>query len=169
MSLRVEVTVEAEVHPTEDVEKVKSAIINIFPTIPIEIENRRERVYITGVGKGMDVLVEFCRLISRERISDSARRVLRTNIVGQKIVFFLNKQVATVCRISFCEFQGESPLGPIIVAMESDRLDEVIDILAPRTLSRQSVKGTSRTMKSSAKTTFGKISRARSRKSPSSV
>jgi predicted RNA binding protein with dsRBD fold (UPF0201 family) len=169
MPLRVEVTVEAEVHPTEDVEKVKSAILNIFPTIPLEVENRGERVYIAGVGAGIAALEEFCHRISRERISDSARRILRTNILDQRIVVCLNKQVATVGQVSFCELQGESPLGPIIVAMKSDRLDEVIDILAPKTLSRQSARGTSRTMKSSAKTTFGKMSRARSRKSPSSA
>ncbi len=160
--------VEAEVRFTEDLAKVRAAILNIFPTIPIAAENREGRVFLVGMGENIQLLGAFRELIIRERIPDSARRVFRSNIVYGRIMVCLNKQVAAVKHISFCEPQGESPLGPIIVTMESDRIEEVVDWLAPRTFRRQSERGTLRTMKSSARMVSGKIPRARSRKPSSS-
>jgi predicted RNA binding protein with dsRBD fold (UPF0201 family) len=43
----------------------------------------------------------------------------------------LNKQVATVSKVSFTD--DESPLGPIIVTIEALDIERLIDYLAPRT------------------------------------
>jgi len=149
-------------------EKVKGAILNMFPALTLTVESRGERVYVVGKGKGIEVLDEFRGLISRERIIASARRVLRASVMGGRIIVCLNKQVAAVGNISFCEPEGESPLGPITVTVESDRLDKVIDQLAPRVVPHQSRRGTSRTMKSSATTVSKNKRRAHSRKPSSS-
>ena len=147
---------------------MKGALLNIFPALPITVESRGGRTYLVAKGKSIEVLDEIRGLISRERIIDLTRRVLRASIVGTSIQVCLNKQVATVKHISFCEPEGESPLGPITVTIESDRLEEVIDRLAPKISPHQSGRGTSRTMKSSAMMVSGKMRRARSRK-PSSI
>ena len=148
---------------------MKGAVLNLFPALPVTVESRGGRVYLVGKGNGIEVLDEFRGLISRERIIASARRVLRASVMGGRIMVCLNKQVATVGHISFCEPEGESPLGPITVTVESDRLDKVIDRLAPRAFPNQSGRGTSRTMKSSATTVSGNKRRARSRKPSSSA
>lgn len=150
-------------------EKVRGAVLNLFPAIPIKVESRGERTHLVGKGEGIEVLDELRGLISQERIIDAARRVLRTSIIGGTIIVCLNKQVAAVKHISFCQPEGESPLGPITVTVESDRLDEVIDRLAPKTLPHQSRRGTFRIMRSQATMTSGKMRRARSRKPSSSM
>lgn len=149
-------------------EKVRAAVLNLFPTISITVESLGERVYLVGRGEDIEALNELRGLISRERIADSARRALRSSMVAGGLKFYLNKQVATIRHISFCEPEGESPLGPITVTIESDRPDEIIDWLAPKTSSSQSGRGTSRVMKSSAMMVSGKMRRARSRKPSSS-
>jgi predicted RNA binding protein with dsRBD fold (UPF0201 family) len=45
--------------------------------------------------------------------------------------FMLNKQVAAVGKVSFTT--GESPLGPIVVTIETPDIERLIDYLAPRT------------------------------------
>lgn len=147
---------------------MRGAVLNLFPDLPIKVESRGGRTYLVGEGKNIAVLEGFRGLIGRERIPDAARRVLRASITGGRTIFCLNKQVAAVKHVSFCEPEGESPLGPITVTIESDRLEEVIDRLAPKTSPPQSGRGTPRTMKSSATMVSGKMSRARSRKPSSS-
>jgi predicted RNA binding protein with dsRBD fold (UPF0201 family) len=155
--------VQAEVHRTEDSVKVQIAVLNLFPNLHVSAEEQGSTSRMVASGEGRESLSELRALISQERIVDSARRVLRKNAKGESVVFYLNKQVATVKHLSFSEPEGESPFGPIAVAIESDRLEEVIDWLAPRTLGPQSRRGTSRDMKSSARTIPGKMRRARSR------
>lgn len=156
--------VEAEVNLTEDIEKVRTAVLNIFPDLTISIENRQGNVFLVGEREGLEVLEELRRLLIRQRISDSARRVFRSCIVDDQIVVYLNKQAATTKHISFCESKSESPLGPITVIFESDRIDDVIEWLAPRIFPRQSERGTSTTNRSSANMIMGKMLLARSRK-----
>lgn len=141
-------------------EKVKGAILNMFPALSLAVESRGRRTYLVGRGASIDVLAEFRSLIGRERIVNAARRLLRARLMEGRVTFCLNKQVAAVKHVSFCDAEGESPLGPIIVTVESDRLEEIIDWLAPRIVPRQSSRGTSRTIKSSATMVSGKMRRA---------
>ena len=142
--------------------KVQAAVLNLFPKLHVTIEEQGAS-FLAASGEGCEALSELKSLISQERIPDSARRVLRRSAKGESVVFYLNKQVATVKQLSFSEPEGESPLGPIAVAIESDRLEEVIDWLAPRTPGPQSRRGTSKDMKSSARAISGTMRRARSR------
>jgi predicted RNA binding protein with dsRBD fold (UPF0201 family) len=50
---------------------------------------------------------------------------------GDVVRFMLNKQVATVGKVSFTD--GESALGPIAVTLEAPDIDRLMDYLAPRT------------------------------------
>jgi predicted RNA binding protein with dsRBD fold (UPF0201 family) len=129
----VRIKVESVVYPTEEEEKVRDALLNIFPTLSFRTANLKERVLLVGEGNGISDLSQIRDLISKERIPDSARRVFRSSTVSQKTIVYLNKQVAMVEHLSFCAPEGESPLGPITLTLESDKLDEVIDWLAPRT------------------------------------
>ena len=46
------------------------------------------------------------------------------------MVFFLNKQAAYAGHVSFSAPDGESPLGPIQVVLETENPEQLIDWLA---------------------------------------
>jgi hypothetical protein len=79
-------------------------------------------------------LSKFYNLLGQERILNAARAILLKGIDGNKITFYLNKQVAYVEHISFCEPLGESPLGPIRVEITCDDTRELVDWLSPRSV-----------------------------------
>jgi len=49
---------------------------------------------------------------------------------GNRLVFYLNKQAAYAGHVSFSAPEGESPLGPIQVIIETENTDQLIDWLA---------------------------------------
>ena len=58
-------------------------------------------------------------IIQRDRIRAAAGAVMRKASSADVIQVFLNKQVAFVSHVSFCEPEGESPLGPIRLSIET--------------------------------------------------
>jgi predicted RNA binding protein with dsRBD fold (UPF0201 family) len=129
----VQVEVEAEINPTEDLQKVKEAVENIFPLPELEPVQRGQTRILRGRGQGLASLSNFANLLRRERIRSAARRVFRRGASGTAITFCLNKQAAYVGHISFSEPVGESPLGPIKVQITTSNPRKLIDQLAPRT------------------------------------
>ncbi|RLF67660.1 MAG: hypothetical protein DRN26_01740 [Thermoplasmata archaeon] len=122
------VKIRVPLNPTEDEEKVKNAILNIFPDAVM----RTEGEYIIAETNNLRTLKE---LLEKQRIRDTARDVLMTSIVGNHIVFKINKQVATVGRVNFSVTEG--PLGDIevdIEAEEGENVNEIINYIAPSTL-----------------------------------
>ncbi len=162
------VTVDAEVKSTEDEGKVMASILNVFPTVSFETLELVSRKHVIGRVLGLEGLEQFRSFLSRERILAAARRVMIGSIENGRIVFCINKQVAFAKRVSFCEAEGESPLGPIKVTVDAENIDQLIDWLAPKVKSSQSRKETSTTIKSSARKTSGKTRLAPLRKHSSS-
>lgn len=130
----ISVYVEAEVNPTEDVEKVRRAVENVFGNVEFEVKPQKQGSILVGRIKGLDGLTELQNLLRRERIRDAARGALFEGLSGKSIVFYLNKQVAYVSHVSFSKPEAESPLGPIKVQIQCDNPRELIDWLAPRTV-----------------------------------
>jgi predicted RNA binding protein with dsRBD fold (UPF0201 family) len=129
----INVQVEADVNPTENEEKVRRAVENMFNNLELEVKPQRQGSLLVGMGKGMDSLTKLYNLLRREKIRDAARGVLYAGLSGKSIVFYLNKQVAYVGHVSFSNPVGESPLGPIKVEIHCANPRELIDWLAPRT------------------------------------
>ncbi len=127
------IEVEAEVNPTEDPEKVKKAVENIFGSLEFEIKPLRRGSLLKARARGIENLSKLYNLIRRERIRDAARGALFQGLEEKAITFYLNKQVAYVGHISFSKPEAESPLGPIKVHIECDNPRELIDWLAPKT------------------------------------
>ena len=129
----INILVEAEIHPTEDPEKVKRAVGNIFGSLEFEVKPQRRGSLLVAKAKGMGGLTKLYNLLRRERIRDAARGVLFEGLGEKSISFCLNKQVAYVGHVSFSKPAAESPLGPISVQIQCDNPRELIEWLAPRT------------------------------------
>ena len=117
----IEVTLIARVKPTEDPEKVLNAMKNIFPDLEYEVKEDR----IVGRGKGIDALRRFIEIIGREAIAPRTLSLLRERKRGDSIVIPIDKEVATVSRISFDE---EGEMGPMWLEVRGD-VEEVIDLV----------------------------------------
>jgi len=130
----VSVHVEVDVNPTEDVEKVKKAVENLFGNVEFEEKPKTRGSLLVVETTGLDELAILQNLLRRERIRAAARKVFFGGLSEKSIIFYLNKQVAYVSHISFSRPEGESPLGPIKVQIQCDHPRELIDWLAPRTV-----------------------------------
>ncbi len=119
--------VEAEVKPSEDCSKVKAAVENIFPDLTFKVSENS----IVGESEEPRALTHLRQLLRIQAIRDSARSAMLKGKRENSIHFMLNKQVAFVGKVSFTE--GETPLGPIKVTIETRSPDLVIDYLAPKT------------------------------------
>lgn len=126
--------VEVEVNPTEDVEKIRKAVENIFGSLKLEEKPQHRGSLLRGQANDTENLSKFGNLLRRERIRDAARSVLFQGLRGKTITFYLNKQVTYAGHVSFCEPVAESPLGPIKVQIKSADPLKLINWLAPRTV-----------------------------------
>lgn len=126
------VTVTCPVFPSEDPDKVRAALLNIFPTGEFELGEKEM--------KGQADLKQFSTLIRRQRILDTARHQMQRGTRGSdtKTVFSLNKQVATVGKVSFVDYR--TVLGTISVCVEDDDINLLIDRVAPMTVDGEEVK-----------------------------
>ncbi len=128
------IRVEVEIRPTEDPEKVEKALRNVFEPDKIRIEERGSGYKVlVAESYSYRSLIKLHDLIRRERILDAARSMLRKGVMGNMLIFKINKQAALQNRLSFVDMDSESPLGPITFIIETDNPYEVIDWLAPKT------------------------------------
>lgn len=128
----IAVSVETEINPTEDKEKVERAVANIFDTASAEIRPSYRGNTLSAKAGGLESLVKFRNLLSLDRIRAAARKVFFEGLRENTIRFYLNKQVAFAGHVSFSEENSESPLGPIKVTIECENPQQIIDWLAPR-------------------------------------
>jgi predicted RNA binding protein with dsRBD fold (UPF0201 family) len=129
----IEVYVETEINLTEDEEKVKKAVGNIFDNVPMEVKPSYKGSVLDAEAKGQAALVKLRNVLRSDRIRDAARKVFFGGIRGNTIGFCLNKQVAFAGHVSFSEEVAESPLGPIRVTIKCGDPRLLIDWLAWRT------------------------------------
>jgi uncharacterized protein len=125
------VTIRTVLRPTEDPEKVRTAILNLFPESEITVE-QGEAVAKTAT------LERFMTLIRNQKILDSIRHKLLDGMAPGSTSISLNKQAAFVNRVSLSE--GRTALGNIEVTIESEDVERLIDKVAPRTVDGVEVK-----------------------------
>ena len=119
--LMCDIRLVAYVFPTEDRAKVVAAITRLFPAVVIEGEDRL-------VGRSNSVEA-FSDQLARQKIRAAARKVFLRGVDGETTSFRLNKQVATMGKVSFSE--EDHPLGDIHVTLRSDDLQGLIATMAP--------------------------------------
>lgn len=127
------IVVETIVNSTEDEKKVLMALKNIVQG-SYKIELRRGRKYLKVEVSDVKSLEPLYRRLREQMILETARMILLKNLKDNKLIFYLNKQAAYMNNINFCEDEDESPLGPIIVEIEGDKIRELIDWLTPHTV-----------------------------------
>ncbi len=120
----ITISIYTRVYPTESVEKIKNAILTIFPDSQFSFSSDT----LKGISHDIST---FAKLLKEQRIRDTARGVLLGNLRGNVVEFRINKQVATVGKVSFSV--GNVPLGDIKVVVEGENLAQVIDEIAPDT------------------------------------
>ena len=118
------------VNPSEDPDKVRAAIESIFPDAEMELSE--------GGFRGAATLDGFSKAIRRQKILDAVRGVMLANRRGDSTRMSLNKQVATVGKVSFAD--RRPVLGAIEVTVTDDDIEALIDKVAPMTVDGEEVK-----------------------------
>lgn len=125
------VRISCPVNPSESEDLVLEAVMKIFPDATME---RTSRGFV-GIAPGIE---RFSTLVRQQRILDAARAVLIKGLSDDTTSFRLNKQVATVGKVSFAT-KG-AVLGTIDVRLKDDDLESYIDSKLPRTIDGQEVR-----------------------------
>ncbi len=125
------VTLSCPVNPSEVPGKVLDAVLRIFP----DADMRRTDSGYEGEAPGLDA---FSKIIRRDRILDATRSVLLRNVRGNTTSMSLNKQVATVGKVSFAD--ARPVLGAIEVVIEDDDIRALIDRVSPQTVDGEEVR-----------------------------
>ena len=123
------VRISCPVNPSEDEENVRSAVLSIFPDAELSLNDGRL--------EGEATLDRFSKAIRRQKILDATRAVMIMNSRGNTTRLSLNKQVATVGKVSFAD--KRPVLGAIEVTIEDDDLMALIDRVAPITVDGEEV------------------------------
>ncbi|NHJ49398.1 MAG: hypothetical protein FK733_16530 [Asgard group archaeon] len=132
MMIMFRIKVMTKQHPTEDPKKIGTALKNIIQGA-VQKETIGNDIYLFIESKEPRVLDQLFELLRQQRILDVARKTLRNGIVENSTYFYINKQVAFIGKINFCDEEGESPLGPIRIEIEYKNIDQLIDWLTPFT------------------------------------
>jgi len=129
MSLEIKIIV--DIKPTEDKEKILNAIKNIFGIAPSSFEELEpgKNDYLEFSTNDI-TLLNFFKLKIRERgIQIHVRNQLERNLIGNRTVLYINKQVATVGKVSLCESPYECPLGAIQLEISASTLTELNQVI----------------------------------------
>ncbi len=123
---------EAESRPTENVEKVKEAILRVINPDQIDVEGE-EFKRVVAYSTRLESLERLRRLLRVERILDAARGAMKKGLSRDSLVFYLHKQALYAGRLSFISSDQESPLGAVRVEIYHPEPRKVLDWLAPPT------------------------------------
>jgi predicted RNA binding protein with dsRBD fold (UPF0201 family) len=119
----IHVEVSAPLYPTEDSGAVGRSILNLFPTMDLEVADGT----MTGRAAGAPALARLRRRLREMRIRDTARAQLGSGLEEGGILFTLNKQSAYARVPNFST--GGAPLGDIEVMVRADDPEEVVQWL----------------------------------------
>jgi len=122
--------IRARVQPTEDPEKVRQAIRNIFGEI--ELETKQE--VISARFEGVEALTGLRGVIARDRVRDTVRTVFTRWADDDRLSFGINRQAAYAGHFSL-NLKGEDAMGPIQVRVKGD-IENVIGYLCEKSTHR---------------------------------
>ena len=119
------ITAIALCYPTEDRQKVRQALLNIFPGAEIEEGASMLTARTNDAERLREIIIDH-------HIRDTARSVMLRGVRDGSTRFVLNKQVAFVGKVSFLD--EPAALGGIEVTVQDEDIQNVIDHLAESTV-----------------------------------
>ena len=123
MNQKTTIQIFCSVNSSEDPDKVKTAVNNIFPDVELEISDTE----ISGKTNNFSVLSQISKSIHEKNVKNTYQRILKKNNDGESTWFYLNKQAAFVNTVALCSEANESSLGPIKIILRSNNIEQVID------------------------------------------
>ena len=123
MNQKTTIQIFCEINSSEDPEKVKLAVNNIFPDLTLEVTDTD----ITGKSNNIQILSQISKSIHENNIKKTYQRILKNNSNSDSSWFYLNKQAAFVNTVALCSEANESSLGPIKVILRSNDIEQVIE------------------------------------------
>ena len=129
--LRARLALEATVSPSEDPAKVLQAMKNVVGEARCEIstDSRSARL----VTEDPRALVYIRDQLRDRHVRSAARKQMLLKSSGRSTSLMLNRQAAAAGAVALCGSPEESPLGPLYLTLESERIDAVIDWLTAYT------------------------------------
>jgi uncharacterized protein len=124
---RAKTILKATISPSEDPDKVIGALEKMLgqSTGDVSLGSRAVRI----VTNDTRMLLRMRDQLRDRHVRSAARRRLLLNREGNSTSLMLNRQAATTGVLVVCGSPEESPLGPIYLTIESERLDDVMDWL----------------------------------------
>ena len=126
MNEKITIQVFCEINPSEDLEKIKTSIFNLFPDLKIKIQENR----LSGSSNDIELLSKVIKSIKNRQTVSVLSRIMKTNMAENSTWFYLNKQAAFVDVIALCNEADESALGPIKIVLNSNNIEEIIENMA---------------------------------------
>ena len=123
MNQKTTIQIFCQINPSEDPEKVKSAVNNIFPDIELDVSDSD----LSGETSDIQILSQISKSIHEKNTKNTYQRILKKNSDGDSTWFYLNKQSAFVNTVALCSEANESSLGPIKIILRSNDVEQLID------------------------------------------
>ena len=125
MNQKTTIQIFCAINPSEDPDKIKTAVNNIFPEIELDVSETE----ISGKTNNFSTLSPISKSIHEKNIKSTYQRILKRNNDGESTWFYLNKQAAFANTVALCSEANESSLGPIKIVLRSNNIEQVIDSL----------------------------------------
>ena len=126
-SFNLRLVLRAGVSPSEDREKVVTAMKNVFGDCDYSIEERDDEVAFRSTESAC--LTRIHDQLRDRHVRDAARRLLVKSREGERASLLFNRQAAVAGVVSVVSSAEESPLGPIALHIECNRMDDLMDWL----------------------------------------
>jgi predicted RNA binding protein with dsRBD fold (UPF0201 family) len=126
-SASVTISLTTSISQSEDPSKILIATRNVFGNCNCHLEQFEEIIRLTS--SDVNCLKKIRDQFRDRRIRTAARMLLLKNRKGNRLSILLNRQAAFEGIIALCNEEDESPLGPILLVIESETPDSLIEWL----------------------------------------
>lgn len=121
------VELRATVSPSEDRQKVLSAMRQIFGECDYSVDEGANSIRLSS--SSPRCLQRLHDQLRDRHVRDAARRLMLASLEGNSLPLKLNRQAATAGVLALCSNAVESPLGPLNLEIDTQVPERLIDWL----------------------------------------
>jgi predicted RNA binding protein with dsRBD fold (UPF0201 family) len=126
-SARVSITLHATVSPSEEPARVLAAARNALGGCPCKVEEAEGSLTLRS--DDLACLQKIHDQFRDRSVRAAAGRLLLRMIDGNKVSMLLNRQAASAGVVALCTSATESPLGPLVLEIETDHPQKLVEWL----------------------------------------